>query len=1241
MSSLIELSGSCRWTAKTVPRAAVAGAKPVRGAIRSTLPSGFLLEGVWLAGEVEAQSPPVTRGEALPALEFDVSLGARERAVVVARHPSGAMTFHGPDDLVAHRGAARRAGGSAARFRLALRPDPMAVRGVIGKAVKLLILKLKDTVLEKAMDAAAGLAIKAGGRGTEWLWWKAQGREEGWFQVSPAADRLRLRGVSRDDVPAGERSLLLLHGTFSHAASCFRGLAGSRFFEEIRPLYGDRVFAFNHFTVSRSPEDNVRMLLEFLRDRPHDFDVITHSRGGLVLRQMVELPGSFGGLARRMRIGHAVLVASPNAGTPLATPERWNQTLGLMANLIEMVADELPDNPWTTGVELVANGLVWMANNVPVNLPGLAAMDGNSDSIAELQAPPGPGLGKYSALTTNYNPGVTWKRWFDCGLDGFFGEANDLVVPSRGGWTVDADLAAAIPPERVGCFGEGGNLRTDGTRPVHHLNFFFQAETPQFLLRALQHESQSLELLDLDRALPKSRLFRTAEGVTGLRTPIHPKPAPATAVPPDTTAGALPRRRMSRGPREGAEQECDDTLHLMILGEVDGSHRHPKIVAIYGSARVMQDFHTTNVQPTPSGPDGPLGTEPRDDAAAGTRYKEIIDQHNQIGMCLAGEVDAAGRVPELPDDGVMREFGRRLFDSLLRDDVKRLYDVARSAQRARPLNVVLTCNIPWIARLPWEFSYDPARFKFLITEEVHFVRNVLTSVPAERSPEQTLPLRTLVVVAQPLGTAALAVEDEQERVRASFRRLIDRGLMEVEVLSDATPESLHRLIQSCRMEERGFDIVHFIGHGDFDREANEGKLLFVSRDGGAQLVHRRTLREIFCGRGIQLIFLNACDTARDDQAESNRGIAQSLVAAGLPAVVANQYKVLDPSAITFADHFYWSLAQGASLGEAAREARIALNYSLDGVNIDWAVPVLYARDPDYRICERARLVAGRSTTSGGPAITRPPAPTATVPEPSIPRAAKKERAKTESRVIKVAVVDLTRSFRILREVTERLNGSQGATPAFQLNVESITAPLGVWRRERVDGRTISYLDADRFSEKMNDKPRELGADCLICITDQWLAGTVFEPGSGRVALHYNLYAWGHPKGDHPVMLISTAGLSLPPQSIMTERVFGNLITAMLGDFVLEKTMCEKGLKVEASRVIHDHTEGDKTCPFYYNPERDLAQIAGVMRFDARCRRLFRRHMGAQRGVLPSLESMLRSIAERGGEFPEINRAKAR
>ena len=38
-----------------------------------------------------------------------------------------------------------------------------------------------------------------------------------------------------------------------------------------------------------------------------------------------------------------------------------------------------------------------------------------------------------------------------------------------------------------------------------------------------------------------------------------------------------------------------------------------------------------------------------------------------------------------------------------------------------------------------------------------------------------------------------------------------------------------------------------------------------------------------------------------------------------------------------------------SVAQAVREARIAANYEKGGQNMDWAIPVAYARDPEDRL----------------------------------------------------------------------------------------------------------------------------------------------------------------------------------------------------------------------------------------------------------------------------------------------------
>ncbi|HSD27149.1 MAG TPA: hypothetical protein VLL75_07570, partial [Vicinamibacteria bacterium] len=59
----------------------------------------------------------------------------------------------------------------------------------------------------------------------------------------------------------------------------------------------------------------------------------------------------------------------------------------------------------------------------------------------------------------------------------------------------------------------------------------------------------------------------------------------------------------------------------------------------------------------------------------------------------------------------------------------------------------------------------------------------------------------------------------------------------------------------------------------------------------------------------------------------------------------NQYPVEDEAATAFAGELYAQLAAGSALGDAAREARVAVARDLGTASLSWAVPVVFARDP--------------------------------------------------------------------------------------------------------------------------------------------------------------------------------------------------------------------------------------------------------------------------------------------------------
>ena len=1107
----------------------------------------FLLGGpLVVVQSMTAQETPAaaTRRGVGPTSPLQVGVRALpgEHFVTSARHASGAITFHLPQGRTrvptgARRSAAR--GVSTDESELLTFSIPMmsgevpgeaqsnAMRGIVSRIVKIVVMKVVDVVVGKTAEFLA--------QRLERRLWRSAGREEGWLRVIDLARTPGTVRVTAPTVPQGSRGLLCLHGTFSNTASAFTGLLSGQSLADLRGRYADHIYAFDHFTISKSPADNVSDLLKTLAGRGEmTFDVVTHSRGGLVLRTLLSELAKPSATAR-IKLGRVILVASPNLGTPLATPRRWEETVGWFANIMEM----FPDNPFTTGAAWVSGALSWIAQKVPGRLPGLHAMDMDADVIASLRSSGLPAGVEWYSLVANYQASDAriLARLADLSVDAFFATANDLVVPSEGGWKLGTPPAAYVAPDRVGCFGAGGNLLPDQPWLVNHLSFFSRPELHTFVRRALAGEPLGLAGVATQDPLPKRGLLRSA---TPDPSPRVDQPAPPIA--PSATPKPACAASVATVAQAGEDQwNKQDTLHLIVLplpsAENDRSSRVAQLLATYGSARVLAPFR--------------LGGH---EDGAGGRWSKIIQAQQDIIGFIEGTIDRDLTATEI------EEFGGDLFDTLLRDGVRRLYDQARYRHDKRKLNVVFTSMIPWVADLPWEFAFDRSCQAFLGTSDVRFIRNVLTPVPADNIIPRDGPLRILVVSAQPRSVAALSLDQERSLIESSFKPLIDAGAVRVEALPEATPEMLH-----AKVRQSEFDVVHFIGHGEFNEETGTGSLIFEDGQGNSSALTTSCVKDILRSRGIKLVFLNACQTGAGRRADYNKGVAPGLVADGVPAVVANQYSVLDRSATTFARHFYWSLAQGLSLGDAAREARIALNYS-GGGPVGWAVPVLFARNPDAVLC---RAVVR---------LDMPPAPMQTTLAPAAPpvtvRRTKSSLSAAASKRsnVTVAVWDVNDSVPGLEELLGGMNEAQSAIEFRNVN---LTAPYGIWRVDPARFNRVAYLPAERTAKRLARLAASLKADFLFCVTNL--------PLSDKDTA--NLYLWCGDDGSDPelkenrVIIFSTWGFEPTLQGELLLRSLSNMgvaaLVALLGS--LESLSQTKG------------TIG------YFNAERDVAQLSGRLR----------------------------------------------
>jgi hypothetical protein len=289
--------------------------------------------------------------------------------------------------------------------------------------------------------------------------------------------------------------------------------------------------------------------------------------------------------------------------------------------------------------------------------------------------------------------------------------------------------------------------------------------------------------------------------------------------------------------------------------------------------------------------------------------------------------------------------GTQLFEAFLPGNVKvmlrRSLDKADGEDKGLRLRLRLT-DVPELTLLPWEFLYDPDNRRFFtLYTETPLVRYPELPQPVD-SRSVTPPFKVLVAIACPPRYGQLDVDREWQDLKEALAELESRRLVEVKLLEDATARGLQ---DQLRREDP--HVFHFIGHGDFDQEDQEG---FLVMEDEAKLTMNELgtlLREK--RRTLRLVILNACKGARSSPGDPFSGLAQRLIQEQIPAVIAMQMAISDPAAIAFAGEFYRSLAEGYPLEGSLAWARKAIY--LQGNRLEWGTPVLFLRSDHGRVFE--------------------------------------------------------------------------------------------------------------------------------------------------------------------------------------------------------------------------------------------------------------------------------------------------
>ncbi len=352
-------------------------------------------------------------------------------------------------------------------------------------------------------------------------------------------------------------------------------------------------------------------------------------------------------------------------------------------------------------------------------------------------------------------------------------------------------------------------------------------------------------------------------------------------------------------------------------------------------------------------------------------YSDLALENRIQALQIALLQDRGSRQALSQEERTVRDFGQSLFDSLFKGEVRSRYDVSlnEAEKKGKGLRLKLRIQPPELAALPWEFLWDSRQADYIsLSKKTPLVRYLKLPQPIRPLTIQG-PLRILGMVASPSDLPPLDIANEKQRVEDAIKNLRDRGLVDIKWLEGETWRDLQQ-----EMRTGTWHVFHFIGHGGFDRNTDEGLIaLKDEKDGKMYRLSATELGRLLADNdSLRLVLLNSCEGAKGGERDIFSSTAAILVRKGLPAVLAMQYKITDKAAIEFSRGFYEALADGIPVDAAISEARNSVNLGVKN-SLEWGTPVLYMRSSDGVLFKIQKIPIKKpkitGTTPGSPVKT--------------------------------------------------------------------------------------------------------------------------------------------------------------------------------------------------------------------------------------------------------------------------------
>jgi hypothetical protein len=350
-------------------------------------------------------------------------------------------------------------------------------------------------------------------------------------------------------------------------------------------------------------------------------------------------------------------------------------------------------------------------------------------------------------------------------------------------------------------------------------------------------------------------------------------------------------------------------------------------------------------------PDGVLVPRPVRWAAGGLLLvaadEEITDADAEV---LADSVDSADSVDRAHAAGDLALYGRLLFGAAFGDLAWRGLVAAAIAAGEPYLEIAIRGDSGALHCLRWEALHDGESHVAARGAAVAGVTGrrlpvgIVRLVPSRGG----VPVIRIELVPRVLFAIGCRLTDPQVRPGAEFMgimRHLERngGKIYPSVLESATRESLRNKIADFRP-----NIVHLIGHGR--RSEGEVKLQLQADGPGRRddyVTASELLRMLEPGPGggqrmPSMVVLSACQAGAAGSGSGTSSFAATLVAGGVPVVVAMAGDIEDTACRVFTRALALAIEGGLPLVDAVIRGRRAAFLEGDPIeSVDWSRPALF------------------------------------------------------------------------------------------------------------------------------------------------------------------------------------------------------------------------------------------------------------------------------------------------------------